>query len=214
MSVAASWANTYRFKVVVVLASLGGLPAVTDLLRLLPQNFRVPLLLIQHRQIGADIERLTNLLQIHSRLSVVTATDGLLLRPHTVSVVPGGVSVTFDRTGRVKLTPSVNGHSGDGALASAAETFGPSAIAVVLSGMLDDGTAGVRAIKRRGGRVLAQDPSTARAASMPAGAIATGCVDYVLPPQRLATAITALTMAPGGAELLVVAAPHWARQEA
>ena len=207
-------ANTFRFKVVVILASLGGLPAVIEFLRLLPHDFRVPILLIQHRQTGADTGRLTNLLQLRSRLSILTATDGMLLRPHTLSVVPGGVNVTFDRIGHMKLTPDVNGHVGDAALASAAEAFGPSAIAVVFSGMLDDVTAGVRAIKRRGGRVLAQDPSTALAARMPAGAIATGCVDYVLPPKRLGTAVTALTMAPGGAELLVVAAPHWARQEA
>jgi two-component system chemotaxis response regulator CheB len=65
-------------------------------------------------------------------------------------------------------------------------------------------------VKRHGGRVLAQDPATARAASMPSSAIATGCVDFVLPPHRLAAALTALTMAPGGASLLAVPVPHWA----
>jgi two-component system chemotaxis response regulator CheB len=76
--------------------------------------------------------------------------------------------------------------------------------------MLCDGTRGIRPVKRYGGRVLAQDPATARAASMPSNAIATGCVDFVLPPRRLAAALIALTMAPGGASLLAVAAPHWA----
>ena len=63
-------------------------------------------------------------------------------------------------------------------------------------------------MKRFGGRVLAQDPATARAASMPSSAIATGCVDFVLPPHRLAAALIALTMAPGGASLPAVPAPH------
>jgi two-component system chemotaxis response regulator CheB len=65
--------------------------------------------------------------------------------------------------------------------------------------MLHDGARGVRLVKRHGGRVLAQDPATARAGSMPSSAIATGCVDFVLPPHRLAAALVALTMAPGGA---------------
>jgi hypothetical protein len=76
-------------------------------------------------------------------------------------------------------------------------------IAVILSGMLQDGTQGIRPVKRYGGRVLAQDPATARAAS----AIATGCVDFVLPPHRLAAALIALTMAPGGAVLLAMPSP-------
>ena len=84
------------------------------------------------------------------------------------------------------------------------------AIAVILSGMLHDGTQGIRSVKRYGGRVLAQDPATARGTSMPSSAMATGCVDFVLPPHRLAPALIALAMAPGGASLLAVPAPHWA----
>lgn len=80
--------------------------------------------------------------------------------------------------------------------------------------MLYDGTRGVRAIKRNGGRVLVQDPSTARAASMPSSAIATGCVDFVLPLARIGPALIALTMAPGGADLLAVPTPSWARLHA
>ena len=83
-------------------------------------------------------------------------------------------------------------------------------IGVVLTGMLRDGTTGVRAVKRHGGRVLAQDLATARAGSMPSSAIATGCVDFVLPLHRIATALVALTMAPGAAELFTVPIPPWA----
>jgi two-component system, chemotaxis family, protein-glutamate methylesterase/glutaminase len=85
---------------------------------------------------------------------------------------------------------------GDALLASAAAVLPGPAIGVILSGMLTDGTRGIRAIKRHGGRVLVQDPATARAASMPASALATGCVDFTLPPHRLAPAPVALTMAP------------------
>jgi two-component system chemotaxis response regulator CheB len=81
---------------------------------------------------------------------------------------------------------------------------------VILTGRLADGANGCRAVKRNGGRVLVQDPATAEASSMPAHAIATGCVDFVLPPDRLASAVLALTTAPGGAELLTVPVPPWA----
>jgi two-component system chemotaxis response regulator CheB len=76
--------------------------------------------------------------------------------------------------------------------------------------MLHDGAVGARALKRRGGRLLVQDPATARAASMPASTLATGCVDFVLPLPRIAPALIALTMAPGGAELFAVPTPSWA----
>jgi two-component system chemotaxis response regulator CheB len=83
-------------------------------------------------------------------------------------------------------------------------------IAVVLTGMLDDGARGVRAVKRHGGRVLVEDPQTARASSMPAHAIATGCVDFTLPNHRIAAALLTLAVAPGGAELFAVPTPAWA----
>jgi two-component system chemotaxis response regulator CheB len=68
----------------------------------------------------------------------------------------------------------------------------------------------VRAIKRNGGRVLAEDPRTAQASSMPAHAIATGCVDFALPNRRLAPALITLTLAPGGADMFAVPTPAWA----
>jgi two-component system chemotaxis response regulator CheB len=95
--------------------------------------------------------------------------------------------------------------------ASAAAVFGPRMIAGVLSGRLDDGSLGVRHVKGAGGRVLAQDDATSQAFGMPAAAIATGCVDFVLPLAVLADAITALVMAPGAAAMMRVAPPPWAR---
>ena len=78
-------------------------------------------------------------------------------------------------------------------------------------GMLHDGAEGVRAVKRYGGRVIAQDPATACAPGMPAAAIATGCTDFVLSPERIPYALITLAMAPGGAELFSVPLPHWAK---
>jgi two-component system, chemotaxis family, protein-glutamate methylesterase/glutaminase len=99
-------------------------------------------------------------------------------------------------------------------LLSAAEAFGAATIAVVLSGLQQDGTNGARAIKAKGGIVLAQDPRTATAPNMPASAIATGCVDHIVTMSHMASALVALSLAPGGADLLAVSTPHWASLEA
>jgi two-component system chemotaxis response regulator CheB len=79
-----------------------------------------------------------------------------------------------------------------------------------MTGRLDDGAAGSRAIKANGGRVLAQEPTSCAADGMPLAAIATGCVDFVLPPASLADALVALVMAPGAADLFRVRLAPWA----
>lgn len=88
-------------------------------------------------------------------------------------------------------------------LASAARAFGPRLIAIVLPGRLDGGARGVREVKRRGGRVLVQSPDSAVGASMPNAALATGCVDFALTPDRLGEALVAFCSATGAAAHLL-----------
>jgi two-component system chemotaxis response regulator CheB len=200
------------FQFVVVVASLGGLPVLSTLLGGLPGTFPVPVLVVSHRP-HRERDTLTALLAKQASLPVRAATAGLATWGPGVTVIPGGTSATISQGRQLALQPVAARRDlcGDTLLASTAEAARPGhVIAVILSGMLHDGTEGIRAVKRHGGRVLAQDPATARAGSMPSSAIATGCVDFVLPPHRLAAALTALTMAPGGADLLAVPAPHWA----
>jgi two-component system chemotaxis response regulator CheB len=99
---------------------------------------------------------------------------------------------------------------GDGVFASLARVVGPRAMGVVLTGRLDDASAGVQAIKAHGGRVIAQDRATSAQFAMPASAISTGCVDWVLPLHRIGHALVSLVMWPGAAELLRVAPAPWA----
>jgi two-component system chemotaxis response regulator CheB len=203
-----------RFELVIVVASLGGLPVLSALVDGLPATFPVPVLVMQHALRSADPHRLTWLLGLRTTLSARTAQSGLPAFMPGVTVVPGGVAATIDPAGRLNLSES-GAASGDALMttAAAAATRG-AVIGMVLSGMLRDGSEGVRAVKRHGGRIIAQDPVTAKAPGMPSSAIATGCVDFVLPPHRLATALIALTMAPGAADLLTVALPHWAKMGA
>jgi two-component system chemotaxis response regulator CheB len=81
---------------------------------------------------------------------------------------------------------------------------------VILTGRLDDGAVGVQALKCHGGRAIVQDPATAQAPGMPSAALATGCVDLVMPLACLAPTLIALTMAPGAADLFRVPPSPWA----
>jgi two-component system chemotaxis response regulator CheB len=89
-------------------------------------------------------------------------------------------------------------------LTSAARLLGPRVIGVVLSGRLDGGARGARELKRHGGRVMVEDPQIAMAPGMPSAALATGCVDFVLSPERLGFALVTLCAAAGAADLFRV----------
>jgi two-component system, chemotaxis family, protein-glutamate methylesterase/glutaminase len=200
-----------RFDVVVVVASLGGLPAMSTVLRALPADFPVPVVLVQHSRRSDDPDRLATILSAVTTLSVRPARQEPAVLQPGATVVPGGYHAVLDADRRLSLTEDPTPRGGDALMMSAGPVMRQRAIGVVLTGMLDDGAHGVRTIKRHGGRVLVQDPDTARAAGMPSNAIATGCVDFVLPLDRIAPALITLAMAPGGADLLTVPTPPWAR---
>jgi two-component system, chemotaxis family, protein-glutamate methylesterase/glutaminase len=191
---AGSSASRHGFDLVVIVASLGGLPVIRTVLKGLPDTFGLPVLIVLHGMPSSDRDRLTWLLGKHTALPIRTARQGMPALAAGITVIPGGFAATID-SGRQICLAAARVMGGDGLLASAAATGNPGAvIAVVLTGMLYDGAAGARAVKRRGGIVLAQDPATARAPSMPSSAIATGCVDHVLAPEQIAPALIALTM--------------------
>lgn len=205
VSSAGSAAGRHSFDMVVVVASLGGLPVLKTVLGGLPETFQLPILIVLHGMPSENRDRLSWLLQRQTVLPIRTARHGMPALVAGVTIIPGGFAATIDAGHQICLAKArIMG--GDGLLSSAAATASPGAvIAVVLTGMLHDGAAGALAVKRRGGIVLAQDPATARAPSMPSSAIATGCVDHVLAPEEIAPALIALAMASPGAG--TVAAP-------
>ncbi|GIH96642.1 chemotaxis protein CheB [Planobispora siamensis] len=200
------------FDMVCLTASLGGVFAYGRLMSALPVSFPAAIVLVQHR--SAELpDNFPTVLGRHSALPVVTLADGQLPAAGAVHVVPAGHEATFGPDGTVTLRPKKGHRLADAMFASAAALYGSRLIAGVLSGRLDDGAAGVRHVKGAGGRVLAQHESTCQthAYQMPASAIATGCVDFVLPLPVLADAITALVMTPGAASMMRTALPSWAQ---
>jgi two-component system chemotaxis response regulator CheB len=201
-------AESGHFRVIVVAASLGGPAAISQLLGGLPADFPVPLLVVQHR-IPAVGHEFAQALQPRTPLPVRTARDGEALTPG-VSVLPARQTATVDSGGILRLRPCDGFRLADPLITSVAERYGPQGLCVVLTGRLDDAAAGIRALKRHGGRSIAQDPATAYAPQMPSAALATGCVDLVMPLADIPATLIALTMAPGAADLVRVPPSPWA----
>lgn len=193
------------FDVVTMTASLGGLAALAHVLGGLPADFPVPVLVVQHLSARFP-SHLVELLAPRCALAVTWAEPGRLLRRGVIYVAPPDQHLLIGRTHNVRLTrqPHVSfvRPSADVLFESVAAAYRARAIAVVLTGTGRDGARGAGAIKRAGGRVLAQDEATCAAFGMPRAAITAGCVDFVLPLATIAPALVALTMVPGAAALL------------
>jgi two-component system chemotaxis response regulator CheB len=158
-----------------------------------------------HRSEGYGV--LEALLGRRGALAATAAGEGQRLEPGTVYVAPHDRQLVVTAEQRLAVLGKRDGPGhrfADELLVSAAGAFGPALIAVVLSGRLNGGARGVREVKRHGGRVLVQHPTTTAAAGMPNAALATGCVDFALDPADVGHALLALCAAPGAAELFRV----------
>lgn len=168
--------------VIVIGASAGGVNAILELAPALPRDFPAPILFVQH--IGAHRSELWKLVSARGPNTAVTASDGDVPRPGTIYIAPSDQHMLLDGPViRLSRGPKEN-HARpaiDPLFRSAALAYGPHAIGVVLTGMLDDGSAGLRAIKDCGGTAVVQDPADAHAPSMPRSALACVDADHVVP---------------------------------
>jgi two-component system CheB/CheR fusion protein len=180
-----------NFTVVGIGASAGGLDACRKLVDALPAATGMAYILVQH--LDPDHESLmVELIADHTSMTVLQATDGMLLEDEHLYIIPPGPYLAV-RDGALQLTTPGAPHGArlpfDFLLQSLAKEYGPRAVCVVLSGTGADGSIGVRAVKHSGGFVIAQDPDEAGYDGMPRNAIATGEVDRVLPVAAIAGAL-------------------------
>jgi two-component system, chemotaxis family, protein-glutamate methylesterase/glutaminase len=186
------------FEVVALVASAGGLPALSKVLSHLPADFPAAVVVVQHLDPSRP-SLLSKILAQHCAMPVCEAQHGDRLRPGAVFIGPPDRHLLVGPGGVLALTSTQPVHysrpSADTLLESVAQTFGARAIAVVLSGAGSDGSDGVRALKGMGGTVIAQDRLTSQSFGMPGAAIHTGCVDAVLPLAEIAPALVHLVTA-------------------
>lgn len=186
------------FNVVVLVASAGGLSALSQLLRALPLNFPAAIIVVQHLDIQSEPSLITDALSRPTTLPLKHAQEGEPLRPGMVYIAPPNEHLLVTPNGTLCLSQAVlvdfARPSADLLFQSVAASFKNRAIAVVLTGTGSDGGMGVQAIHKMGGKVIAQDESTSEFFDMPSAAIATGTVDFVLPLNEIASALMNLVM--------------------
>jgi two-component system chemotaxis response regulator CheB len=197
-------------RIVCIGASTGGPPAIKQIFAGLPGGLPLAIVVSQHMPASftsAFAERLDR----SSAFTVRLAHSGDRLQPGLALVAPGAGSIAFERdqtgavrvcieppeTGKPRYVPSI-----DRMMESAAEVFGPDVLAIVLTGMGDDGRYGIKAVKAAGGQTMAESEATAVIFGMPEEAISTGAVDRILPLDHIATAM--IQHARGGAAAAVV----------
>ncbi|MEG4864787.1 MULTISPECIES: chemotaxis protein CheB [unclassified Microcoleus] len=176
------------FPIVGIAASAGGLEAFTGLLSHLPVDTGMAFVLIQH--LAPDHKSLlTEILARQTKMPVSEVKDGMAVEPNQVYIIPPNTKMVLCK-GVLQLSPREKIYGkympGDAFFTSLATDRGHKAIAVVLSGGDGDGSLGLKAIKAAGGMTFAQCQDTAKFDSMPNTAVATGNVDFVLPPEKIA----------------------------
>ncbi|BBD62782.1 signal transduction histidine hinase (plasmid) [Nostoc sp. HK-01] len=186
------------FPIVGIAASAGGLEAFTQVLKHLLTDTGMAFVLIQHLDPNHK-SLLSEILARTTQMPVIEVQDGMTVEPNCVYIIPPNTKMMLS-AGVLQLAPreKVQGKymPGDAFFTSLAADRGHKAIAVVLSGADGDGSLGLKAIKAAGGVTFAQCEDTAKFDSMPNTAVATGNVDFVLPPQKIAEELVNLSRNP------------------
>ena len=180
-----------NFFVVGIGASAGGLRALEEFFENLPFDSGAAFIVIQH--LSPDFKSLMKeLLERRTRMSVHRVEEGMKIASNNIYLIPPGKNLSV-KEGKLHLSEQQS-RKIHGAISfpiniffqSLAASYAEQAIGIVLSGTGSDGTEGLKTIKEAGGTSLVQEPSTAEFDGMPQSAIATGKVDRVLPPGKLA----------------------------
>jgi two-component system, chemotaxis family, protein-glutamate methylesterase/glutaminase len=183
------------FDVVAIAASAGGLNALGLVLSGLPEFFPAAVLVVQHLD-PRHPSFMADILKRRTALQVKEAEEGERLKLGTVFIAPPNRHLLVNPDATIALTQTELVHfvrpSADLLFESVAAVFRDRAVAVVLSGTGSDGSMGVGAIRKMGGKVIAQDEKSSEFFGMPGAAIQTGNVDLILPLTEIPVALVRL----------------------
>jgi two-component system, chemotaxis family, protein-glutamate methylesterase/glutaminase len=189
-----------RRDIIAIGGSLGAIDAVKQLCRDLPADLAATMFVVIHvGAVGNDL--LAEIFNAQSKLAISTAVDGEALRRGHAYIAPADHHLlVIDNIVRLGRGPRENmaRPAIDPLFRSVAASFGPRTIAVVLTGMLNDGTSGLADVKRCGGVTVVQGPADAVAPEMPEGALRGSDVDYRAPLSDMATLLVKLASEEAG----------------
>ncbi len=182
--------NPRDFPVVCVGGSAGGLDAYIRLLKHLPVDMGVAIVIVNHLRTVATL--LHEILPQYTKMPVELITEKLDIEPNHVFIIPEKRDLHV-LEGEFRLKPISKPHGWPDVITvfmrSLTENWEGKLIAVIVSGFDGDGAAALCGIKEAGGITIAQKPDTAAQPDMPESAIASGCIDFVLSPEEIAKEI-------------------------
>lgn len=182
-------------RLIAIGASAGGVDALSRLVAGLREDLPAAVVVVLHHPADSP-SSLAKILERAGRLPAKEARDGSLLRPGCILVAPPGYQLVV-QDGRIRLldTPRVNGvkPSIDPLFQSGAREYGPRLVAVVLTGTLSDGSAGLAAVRKAGGVAVVQDPDDAAYSAMPQSALDTAGADHCVPLKDMAPLLESLS---------------------
>jgi two-component system chemotaxis response regulator CheB len=178
-----------RPEIVLIVSSTGGPHALETIIKTLPADFPLPIVIVQHIS-DEFVDNMTNWLDTVTPLAIKIAENGERPLPGTVYFAPIGMHLRFTFNGRFALEPDQENYrhvpSGDVLLESAAKAYGANGIGVVLTGMGMDGARGLSKMREQGAHTIVQDEATSIVFGMPKAAIDLGGSEYVVPLESIA----------------------------
>lgn len=188
-----------RKDIIVIGTSSGGIDALKELVAGLPRDLKASVFITLHVA-PYSLGILPEILEHYGQLPASNAVDLEPIEQGRIYVAPPDRHLILEPSGRVRVTrgPRENRFrpAVDPLFRSAAYAFGPRVVGVILTGWLDDGTAGLWAVKERGGTAIAQHPDDSFAPSMPLNAIKYVEVDHIVPLKDIAPLLVRLTETP------------------
>ncbi len=192
--------RTGQIEIVGIGISTGGPNALNEVIPKLPANFNLPILLVQHMP-PVFTTQLANRLNEKSKIRVVEAQQGMKIEPGTVYLAPGDYHMEVTVNGMERIislnqNPPENScrPSVDVTFRSISQVYGGKSLAVIMTGMGQDGFKGIQDMKAKGAAVISQDQETCVVWGMPKFVVEAGLADRICPLNEIASAIVEMTM--------------------